>query len=409
MNHKLSKQNFIILVLVTAIMFLAMLFMVDNFKASLEHKLNPSHKKQMLVNKIHWALSGNHQQVLKMNRWMRIYIRATPVPGATKININDKVQVKKIISRQSEQMHFAIHLNNNRWLNIIFHKGKPNFVIVASNLAALIILIVLLCCFYYWLIERMSRPLRQLQYLAENISNDFGRLKLVNVNTPEVNAVVQAVNLLQSNIRKLMHDRTQTLAAISHDLRTPITRLKLRLEAFEDTPQYKKLILDLAEMERMIESVLGFVQNESEEGAIKFDLSALVETIIDDMSDAGFAVETIKIQGNISFIGQMYALKRALTNLIDNAVKYGRIAEISLIQENNKIIFTVDDQGPGIDEQEISKVFQPFYRVDKSRNLNTGGTGLGLVITKNIIQQNKGEISLRNLAVKGLRAQVIFQ
>jgi signal transduction histidine kinase len=244
--------------------------------------------------------------------------------------------------------------------------------------------------------------------MAKAMQSESGGAKLVGDDIPEAQMIVDAINQLQVHIRTLLSDRTQMLAAISHDLRTPITRLKLRAESLDDKQLYRKILGDLSDMEHMINSVLSFVQSDSEELAVKFDLAVLLETVINDMQDAGFSVHYESTITTLPFLGQIKALKRAFSNLLDNAVKYGAGAVLNLSKAANEITVTIDDHGPGIPEHELQKVFQPFYRLDETRNKSTGGTGRGLVIVKNILVQHQGDIQLINLPKGGLRVQITF-
>lgn len=270
-----------------------------------------------------------------------------------------------------------------------------------------IMVIILLAVLCLWAIKRLSFPTEAFAEAANRVGHDADTAPLSLSGSKIVEQACQAFNQMQTRIRKLHHDRTLMLAAISHDLRTPITRLKLRAEYFEDSPQYPKILADLNEMETMIDDVLAFSREDiQQETAQKFDLFALMDALVIDMREAGFTVKLTTEQHTIVFNGKMQALKRALTNLIVNAVNYGDRADIGIEMDDHHIQITVDDQGPGIQESEQQQVFEPFYRGDKARSDKKGGSGLGLIIARNIIESHQGSLTLMNRPQKGLRIMV---
>jgi signal transduction histidine kinase len=196
------------------------------------------------------------------------------------------------------------------------------------------------------------------------------------------------------------------LAAISHDLRTPLTLLRLRTENVEDTSEREKMLTTIAEMDSMLGATMQFARDEA---AIELrrptDVAALVQSVVDDMADAGLPV-TMEPAQSIVVDCRPDALKRAIRNLIDNAVKHGELAQVAVKLAPETIVITIDDQGPGIPEHELERVLQPFYRIDASRNPETGGIGLGLAIALSIVQAHGGELTLVNRKAGGLRASV---
>jgi signal transduction histidine kinase len=196
------------------------------------------------------------------------------------------------------------------------------------------------------------------------------------------------------------------LAAISHDLRTPLTLLRLRAENIGDTPEREKMLATIAEMDSMIGATLQFARDEAAaEPRRRTDLSALLASVVDDMADTGLSV-TMEPAASVISECQPAALKRALTNLLDNAIKYGKRARAAIHATSQTIEITIDDEGPGIPAGELTRVFQPFYRVEDSRSRETGGIGLGLAIALSIIQANGGALALSNRTEGGLRARV---
>ena len=187
----------------------------------------------------------------------------------------------------------------------------------------------------------------------------------------------RAFNRMQERLRRLIESRTQMLAALSHDLRTPLTLLRLRTEEVADAGERDKMLATIGEMDEMIGSTLAFARDEVQaEPRRKVDIAALLASIVDDMADAGLPV-TMTAAAPLIHDCQPGASKRALTNLLDNAVKYGKCARAAIASAGGSVEITIDDDGPGIPEAELAKVFQPFYRVEDSRSRDTGGTGLG--------------------------------
>lgn len=198
------------------------------------------------------------------------------------------------------------------------------------------------------------------------------------------------------------------LAAISHDLRTPLTLLRLRAESLENSEERAKMLATIAEMDSMITATLAFARDEiAAEPRRRTDVAALVASIADDMADAGLPVVMDPAKPIVSEC-QPGALKRAITNLLENAIKYGERAHMRISSTPREILIEIDDDGPGIPEDELVRVFQPFYRVEGSRGRETGGIGLGLAIAQAVVQAHDGQLTLGNRPEGGLRARIIL-
>jgi signal transduction histidine kinase len=222
----------------------------------------------------------------------------------------------------------------------------------------------------------------------------------------EVRDLAKAFNDMQRRIADLIRRRTQSLAAVSHDLRTPLTRLKLRAEEISDDALRNSISRDIGEMEQMIEATLSYLRGEeTAEHQRPLDLTALLETIIDDARDAGHDAELVAPH-HLVVDGRLIGLKRAFTNLIVNAVRFG--THVKTIAEIQGIVVkvTIDDDGPGIPDDQLAAVLEPFVRLEHSRNRETGGVGLGLTIAKSHIEADGGTLSLSNRSEGGLRAVV---
>jgi signal transduction histidine kinase len=213
---------------------------------------------------------------------------------------------------------------------------------------------------------------------------------------------------MQARLRNLIENRTRMLAAISHDLRTPLTLLRLRTENVENATEREKMLATIAEMDAMVATTLAFARDEAiTETRRPTDVAALVQSIVDDMADTGLPVK-MESAHPVVYDCRPAALKRAIRNLIDNAVKYGKNANVAIKTTIKSIEIIIDDEGPGIPEQELSRVFEPFYRVEKSRNPETGGVGMGLAIALSAVQAHGGELILSNRPAGGLRASIVL-
>jgi signal transduction histidine kinase len=253
---------------------------------------------------------------------------------------------------------------------------------------------------------------RVLAEAADRLGRDVNAAPLPEDGPSEIATAAHAFNTMADRIRRYVADRTQMLAAISHDLRTPITRLRLRAEFLEDDEQRRKMLADLDEMERMIAATLAFARDDAAaEPAAALDLAALCRTVLDEAADAhpDLAPERIAYEGpeRLTVRARPVALKRALANLVINALAYGGSVRILLSPPEGGVVrLRVEDDGPGIPDSELEAVFAPFRRLEGSRNRETGGTGLGLPIARNILRAHGGDVVLRNRLGGGLSAVV---
>jgi signal transduction histidine kinase len=258
-----------------------------------------------------------------------------------------------------------------------------------------------------WLAARtVTRPLQQLAGAAD-------RLDLAQANAPlpeqggnEVRTAIRAFNRMQQRIRDDLRERTGMLAAITHDLQTPLTRLRLRLEKVSDTELREKLVSDMSAMQQMLQEGLELAHSlDASESVQRLDLGSLLDSLCRDASEAGQDVRHVP-HGVVQVDARPLALRRALANLLDNAVKYGQRAEVSLTCETGRCRIRLHDAGPGIPADQLSAVFTPFFRLEHSRSRRTGGTGLGLSIARNIVSRHGGELTLRNHPAGGLEVEV---
>ncbi|MGH7334369.1 MAG: ATP-binding protein, partial [Candidatus Rokuibacteriota bacterium] len=260
-----------------------------------------------------------------------------------------------------------------------------------------------------WVARGITRPLgRFAEATARFGTNVAAAEPLDQVGPSEIREVARAFNTMQGQIRRLLDGRTHMLAAVSHDLRTPLTRLKLRTEFVEDDEERTKMLKDLDEMEAMIHAAIAYARGDGDgESPVAVDIVNLIEDVRMELAEAGHRV---RLEGppRAPWEARPLALKRALRNLVENAVNYGGHADLRVTVTPLDIIITVDDAGPGIPKAELEKVFAPFYRLEHSRRRDTGGVGLGLAVARAVIREHGGDITLSNRPKGGLRQTVVL-
>ncbi|GAB3093165.1 HAMP domain-containing protein [Aestuariicella hydrocarbonica] len=296
-----------------------------------------------------------------------------------------------------KQLLLAVKLKDDRWFT--GHMAAPDFSPLAARhtltfvgVASVLVLLVV-----FWQMRKITRPLSSLAAAA----NDLGRGKevppLQEEGPADVQETVAAFNRMNDRLQRFVSDRTRMLAALSHDLRTPMTSMRLRLELMAAGEERDRLLASLEEMQQMSEASLDFVRQSGDvEPTQAVDLNALLESLCEDLQDLGMRVECQEGQGVIVDVRPV-SLKRALRNVIENAVQYGGHAEVSLCEGADSVAIIVKDTGPGIPVNKLKSVFEPFVRVEESRNRNTGGMGLGLSIARQIVVSHGGDISLQLL------------
>lgn len=224
----------------------------------------------------------------------------------------------------------------------------------------------------------------------------------------ELRDMIGAFNAMQAQIRRFVEDRTIMLAAISHDMRTPLTRMRLRAELLEDSLQQRKLFQDVDEMQSMVDSALAFFRDDAgHEQPTQFDLAELLKTIVDDYGDHGTEI-VYSGPDHARWTGRPHALRRVFVNLLDNAIKHAASPAVSLRISQHGAEVAVTDRGPGIDGDKLEQAFLPFRRLNKARQPSTGGMGLGLTSARSIVRGHGGDITLQNLACGGLEALVVL-
>ncbi|MBR0559405.1 ATP-binding protein [Neokomagataea anthophila] len=303
------------------------------------------------------------------------------------------------------------------WVVVRLTLGLPNPFGTPGTVLAFLITSIVGSALIVWLIRRMIAPIETLASAAEALGRDMNSstASLPEHGPSELQRAAIAFNTMARRIQRFVSDRTLMLTAIGHDLRTPITRLKLRAEFIDDDELRNKVLADLDEMEAMVASTLAFGRDSSaNEPLVSLDLRALLETIMDEASEShphkADLLRVVLPKVPVQIRARSVALKRALNNLILNALKYGGSAHVTLLPAEKKqhqhVKIFIEDNGPGLQPDDLERVFEPFVRTDASRNCETGGTGLGLSIARTILRGQGGDVYLQNRAEGGLRAIV---
>jgi signal transduction histidine kinase len=341
-----------------------------------------------------------------LSRQMRARLGGLPDRQVAVALSADHDQVLALSADHDQVLRAAIETPDRLWLTIeaaIPHRHP--FWGSHAGVSALVMMVAILAM-AFWVVRRLTRPLSEVAAAAERFGQDVAAPPLPETGPDEVRRVACAFNRMQRQLRRFVEDRTRMLAAISHDLRTPITLLRLRTEFITDLEQQTRMRANLDEMEAMISATLAFARDDTaREASQTVDLVGLVASLCDDMADAGLPV-SFEPLGRLPMACRLTALRRAFTNLVNNAIKYGGAARVVLTVTDGAVIIAIDDDGPGIPEDEQENVFQPFYRLDSSRNAETGGVGLGLSVARTILHAHGGDIRFRNRPEGGLRVTV---
>jgi signal transduction histidine kinase len=298
----------------------------------------------------------------------------------------------------------SMKMSDSDWINFIIRKSPRTTPLTTDNLYiyALVAAVPLIVCF--WAVRQLVWPYRRLERAVRQLGEDLHAPPIVERGDYEVRSVIRAINAMQGRLKDYIAEREHLAAALAHDLRTPLTRMKIRLELIKSEP-VQPLSSDIREIEHIVNSVLEFSRAESATAPRdKVDLASLVHDICDNYPEAAFATQLAGrravVRANTTF------LNRAVTNLVENAIRHAATARVSIAAADGWATITVDDDGKGIPPQELENVVKPFYRVESSRNKDTGGTGLGLAITDSVARSHGGRLELANRPEGGLRARI---
>ena len=301
--------------------------------------------------------------------------------------------------RASVQVGESVWLNARVDLDLTESSSRTRPFLLTTVLTLIVAVMAI------WAVRRATKPVSLFATAAERLGVGLNAAPLPESGTGEVRRAARAFNTMQDRLKRFISDRTQMLAAISHDLRTPITRMRLRAEFIDDDEQRSKIMSDLDEMEAMIKATLAFARDDAaNEPPEPTDVAAVLKSLVSDKSDAGQKVSYAGPDTLMQLIRPM-GLKRALSNLINNALNYGSRANVGLSSDDELTTILIDDNGPGIPDDVKEQVFTPFFRIEGSRSRDTGGTGLGMTIARNAVRSMGGDIELLDRPKGGLRVK----
>lgn len=307
---------------------------------------------------------------------------------------------------QSDKLTASLRFADGQWLNFTEPNTPVGPILSVDSLPLYALIAGLVVISSIWSLRRLTAPYRMMETAVKRIGSDLKSPPIAETGSREVRTAARAVNAMQARLRDYVEDREHLAAALAHDLRTPLTRMRLRLELLRKSTAREALTHDLADIEEIASSVIDFATFEvTEEKAERIDFWSLVESIADGFEEVSFDNEDMRSRGLIC-IARPVALRRCVTNLVQNAVTYGKRAHLSLQQSGKIIMLAIRDEGPGIPQAELDAVFGSFVRLEQSRNRQTGGLGLGLTIARNIARAAGGEVSLSNHPGGGLLTEL---
>jgi len=339
--------------------------------------------------------------------WTKMTLSDTPLYQNNAL-LNLQPMIIFDLLKQHHKLQVSVFMKEGVWLNITMLPPAPNQLGVwLTEIALILLLLAMVLVINYWAVNTLNLPIQMLiQSLTYSRDHDQW-LPIPVTGNPDQKLIFKKINELQEKVHQLLQNRMRIIAAISHDLRTPLTRLKLRTEYLEDSPHYDKIINDINEMEHMIRDTLDYFRDvNQEEAPQRFDLISLLNSLCEDASDLNQNVQLNTSIEKLVMVGHVNLLKRALSNVINNAVVYGHQATIYCEQGAEHVEISIQDQGAGLDPAELEHVLMPFYRTDFSRSRQTGGTGLGLTIAKDIVEKHQGTIRLMNRPEGGLQVLI---
>jgi signal transduction histidine kinase len=318
---------------------------------------------------------------------VRITAPATLVPG---------------LGEDAPALEITQQMNNGQWISARFERQDPPSpapdMLISAALGTL-----LTGAAAAWLAGRVSRPLLALARATEGVARGRTAPRL-SVNGPDdIRNAAEAFNVMSDRVTRTLESQRQLLSAVGHDLRTPIAAMRITAEFVEDKEVRDRLTRNLDELKALTEAVLASARSASGEEKRRVDLAALIESVCDDLVELGLPIE-VDVPATMPCVCRSNEIRRAVRNLIENAAKYGGSARVSLTVDPNFLTVNIDDNGPGIPKERLEEVFEPFVRLEGSRNNATGGAGLGLTLARSIAREHGGDVTLENRHGGGLRA-----
>ncbi|TCU69393.1 signal transduction histidine kinase [Bradyrhizobium sp. R2.2-H] len=347
---------------------------------------------------------------LKLQLRKDVSASTTPLPERTRMATPSSIEgpVDLIRGPTPEDNRLWFYLANGDVLEATIGTFKMPAFVSGLWTSTLLFLVASVTLLGVWAGRALSSPLSAFARAAEDFSLNRSSEPLPENGPEEIRSAARALNRMRERVTALMNDRTRMLAAISHDLRTPITRLRLRSEYIEDPAQRTQTVRDLDQMQSMLESVLSLLRSESAARPTLVDVAALLQMVCDQFSDSGYAVHYLG-PDRAAFIVRPDEIIRAVTNLVENATRFGTEVRVELLISGNQIIIDVVDDGPGIPDERKAAMLEPFVRGEEARTMDeTAGFGLGLSITQAIVTAHDGRLLLLDNEPRGLRVRLLL-
>lgn len=304
------------------------------------------------------------------------------------------------------ELRLSVRLSDGRWLNVAARNDRPDFRLPPAILGTILLSLVLIMGTLWLGLRRITGPLRRLAEAAEDFGIDSNAPAMSAGGPAEVQALSDALGRMQTRISAMVADRTRMLAALGHDLRSPITALRVRAEMVDDDETRERMVASLDEMRDMVEATLAYARGVSTDQPTEtVDLALLLSDLTVELMETGPEISVVKAD-IVSLPLRRTPIRRALRNLMENAQRYGGQVEVSLRDGPLTAEILIDDFGPGIPEDHLETVFDPYARLETSRSSDTGGIGLGLPIARAILRAHAGDVRLSNRSEGGLRAVV---
>jgi signal transduction histidine kinase len=317
---------------------------------------------------------------------------------------NRRVDDPRLRMRGDDDIEITQTLDSGRHLLVQFDPpGDPPQapdMLIAAALAA-----VLTSAAAAWLGGRVSRPLSELAQAAGEVARGNTNVRLEPHGPEEFRRAAEAFNTMSERVARTLESHHQLLSAVGHDLRTPLAAMRITTEFVTDREVRSRLTRNIEELQSLTEAVLSAARAGPSEEMHRVDLAALIESVCDDLIELGQPV-TVEVEGPAPCLIRSNEIRRAVRNLVENAVRYGFSASVKLVTEPDYYVALIEDDGPGIPEDKLEAVFQPFVRLEHSRSNITGGVGLGLTLSRTIVREHGGDVTLENRSEGGLRARL---
>lgn len=371
-------------------------------------EIRSSHAEEMSSHgvSLHWSALPpliNHDRSTEQQMRER-FQDAEPTLRGRDLRFN--ADIDRALPRDTH-LKVALKLRDGTWVTLKTKIRAASWAVLLSSAGSAFILGLGVVAASTLVLRNLSRPLRALAEAADKIGQDQGaQVRIAETGAGDLKLVAKAFNAMQDRIAGLLKTRTEALAAVGHDLRTPLARLRLRAGFVQDTAAREALENDVDEMAAMLNSLLAYLGGQEDpEPPRRTDLAAIAMTIVDDATDAERTATYAGLE-HVTVMARSLSLKRAINNVVENALHYGGNAALTLTREDRTLILAVEDDGPGIPEDHLAQVLQPFHRLDDARARNTAGLGLGLTIVQQILQREGGNLVLMNRPQGGLRVEL---